>query len=98
MRTIASIPAAFAVAMMASTAQAGVWDNPDTMGGILHTLERPGYVGTSLADHRARLSVQRANPAFPNGDIDETGFAVGTAGPEGGHGDLYGHVVYSSRR
>jgi hypothetical protein len=34
------------------------------------------------------------NAAFPNPEIDETGYAVGTAGPDKGHGDAYGSILF----
>jgi hypothetical protein len=75
-----------AAALAATSAFAGSWDsNPDTAGGILEDLDRPGYVGTSLPDARA---------AFPNRDVDETGNLVGAAGPEQGQGDLYGSILF----
>ena len=71
------------------------WIDPDTEGGISHDVERPGYVGTSLSDTRPRIHVFGApNSAFPNQDIDETGFVVGMPDPEKGDGDLYGSILY----
>ena len=85
-----------AAALAATSAFAGPWDfNPDTAGGIMEDLDRPGYVGTSLPDTRKRIHIGgEPNPAFPNHDVDETGYVVGTAGPEKGHGDTYGSVMY----
>lgn len=71
------------------------WIDADTEGGILHEVERPAYVGTSLSDTRPRIRVYGAsNSAFPNHAIDETGFVVGTSGPEKGEGDQYGSILY----
>lgn len=71
------------------------WIDPDTEGGILHDVESPGYVGTSLSETRSRIHVFGApDSAFPNHDIDETGFVVGTPDPEKGDGDLYGSILY----
>ncbi|MBU1395921.1 MAG: hypothetical protein KKE84_07235 [Gammaproteobacteria bacterium] len=71
------------------------WINSDTEGGVLHEMERPGYVGTSLSDTRQRIHVFGApDSAFPNHAIDETGFVVGTSGPEKGEGDQYGSILY----
>jgi len=84
-----------AAALAATSAIAGPWDNPDTAGSILEDLDRPGYVGTSLPDTRKRVHIGGTpSQAFPNHDIDETGFAVGTAGPEKGYGDMYGSVLF----
>jgi hypothetical protein len=61
----------------------------------LNAQDRPAYVGTGLSDTRKRVHIGGApNPAFPNHDIDETGYIVGTAGPEKGHGDEYGSVLF----
>jgi len=71
------------------------WLDPETEGGILHEMEQPGYVGTSLSDTKSRIhAFGEPNSAFPNHDIDETGFAVGTSGPEKGEGDQYGSILY----
>jgi hypothetical protein len=84
-----------ATALAATSAFAGPWDNPDTAGGILEDLDRPGYVGTSLPDTRKRIHTGAGpSAAFPNRDIDETGYVVGTAGPEKGYGDLQGSVLF----
>lgn len=91
------ITAVIGAAMMATTpAFAGPWDgHPDMESSILNDLDRPAYVGTSLPDTRKRLHIGGApNPAFPNHDIDETGYVVGTTGPEKGHGDQYGSILF----
>lgn len=82
-------------ALAATSGFAGQWDNPDTAGGILNDLDRPAYVGTSLSDTSKRMQIGSApNPAFPNHDIDETGYVVGAAGPEKGSGEMYGSVLF----
>ena len=71
------------------------WLDPETESAISHDMERTGYVGTSLSDTRPRIHVFGApNSAFPNHAIDETGFVVGTSGPEKGEGDQYGSILY----
>ena len=76
------------------------WLDPETEGAISYDMERSGYVGTSyvgtsLSDTRTRIRVfGEPNSAFPNADVDESGFAIGTSGPEKGEGDLYGSVLY----
>jgi hypothetical protein len=77
------------------------WLAPETESGILHEMEQPGYVGTSsyvgtsLSDTRPRIHVfGEPNSAFPNPDVDESGFVIGTSGPEKGEGDFYGSVLY----
>lgn len=72
------------------------WVDAEAEGGVSRDMERPaGYVGTSLSDTRPRIYVFGApNSAFPNPDIDETGFVIGTSDPEKGEGDFYGSVLY----
>lgn len=82
-----------AAVVLASPVYAGSWDNPDTTGGIMQTLDQPGYVGTSMQDPRKRGHIGVINANFPNADVDETGFVAGTAGPEKGYGDSYGSVL-----
>ncbi len=83
-------------ALAATSAFAGQWDgNPDMESSILNDLDRPAYVGTSLSGTRKRVYVHGTpNAAFPNPEIDETGYAVGTAGPDKGHGDAYGSILF----
>ena len=82
--------------LAASSAFAGQWDgNPELESSILNDLDRPAYVGTSLSDTRKRVHIHGApNAAFPNHEIDETGYVVGMAGPEKGHGDAYGSILF----
>ena len=82
--------------LAASSAFAGQWDgNPELESSILNDLDRPAYVGTSLSDTRKRVYVHGTpNAGFPNHEIDETGYAVGTAGPDNGHGDAYGSILF----
>jgi hypothetical protein len=91
---MAGLLGAGALLLAAAPAVAGQWDNPDMEGSILNDLDRPAYVGTGLSETRARVHVYGAPGAFPNPDIDETGFVIGTAGPEKGDGDLYGSILY----
>lgn len=91
----AGLLGAGALMMLAAIpASAAKWDNPDMEGNILNDLDKPAYVGTGLPETRARVHVYGAPGAFPNADINETGFLVGTAGPEKGEGDLYGSILY----
>ncbi len=78
-----------------SSAFAGPWDgNPDMESSILNELDRPAYVGTGLQETRARVYIYGAlGSSFLSHDIDQTGFVVGTSGPEKGHGDRYGSVL-----
>ena len=71
------------------------WLDPETESAISRDMERPGYVGTSLSDTRPRIHVfGEPNSAFPNPDVDESGFVIGTSDPEKGEGDFYGSVLY----
>jgi hypothetical protein len=71
------------------------WDPSSSLDSpAVNTRDRPAYVGTSLSDTRARQHIGSPNSAFPNTDLDETGFVVGTAGPEKGNTDNYGSVLY----
>jgi len=71
------------------------WEpSPSLDSPAVNTRDRPAYVGTSLSDTRARHHIGSPNSAFPNTDIDETGYIVGTAGPEKGNTDNYGSVLY----
>jgi len=91
---LAGLLGAGALLMVAMPASAGEWDNPDMEGSILNDLDRPAYVGTGLSETSPRVYIYGSSGAFPNPDIDHTGFAVGTAGPEKGDGDLYGSVLF----
>lgn len=84
------------VALAATSAFAGPWDgNPELESSILNDLDRPAYVGTSLSDTRKRVYIHGTpNAAFPNPEIDETGYVVGTAGPDKGHGEVYGSILF----
>jgi hypothetical protein len=94
MKTVVLIPAAaMAVALLSGLARADMQDPPGTAGDTAQTSERSGYVGTSLSDPRRRVNIYTVNPAFPNRDLDESGFVVGNSGPERGQGDEYGSVL-----
>jgi len=93
---LAGLLGAVALLMLAANpAIAGPYDgNPDLESSILNDLDRPAYVGTGLSETRARVHVYSAPGAFPNPDIDQTGFVTGTAGPEKGDGDQYGSILF----
>jgi hypothetical protein len=92
--TMAGLLGAGALLIAAAPAIAGRYDgHPDLEHSILNDLDRPAYVGTGL-ETRARTSVYPVSGAFPNRDIDETGFVIGTAGPEKGMGDMHGSILY----
>lgn len=94
----AGLLGAGALLMLAATPTiAGQWDgHPDLESSILNDdLDRPAYVGTGLSEPRARVYIYPArDSAFPNHDIDQTGFVTGMAGPEKGDGDLYGSILF----
>jgi hypothetical protein len=89
MKTVALISVAAMAALLSSHIQAGAWDNPDTADGILHALEQPGYVGTSLTDARTRVQIFRVIPGFPNHDVDETGYVLDQRGPASQYDNAY---------
>jgi hypothetical protein len=84
--------------LIVSPAFAGPWDgNPEMESSVLNELDKPAYVGTSLA--AARMQVDPFNGAFAGiQDIDQSGFVIGRTGPEKGHGDNYGWVVLDASR
>ncbi|HQT00051.1 MAG: hypothetical protein B7Y26_13220 [Hydrogenophilales bacterium 16-64-46] len=97
MKTLTLTASVLAAAFLFATPvqAAGPWDfNPDLYGDIVSDLNAPGYVGTSLPDTRKRLHVDQVVAGFPNPDIDETGYVIGTAGPERGYGDEYGSIMF----
>lgn len=84
-----------ATALATASAFAGQWDgHPDMESSILNNQTPPAYVGTSLSGTSKRINISSPNSAFPNHDVDETGYAVGTAGPEKGNTDNYGSVLF----
>lgn len=83
-----------ATMLVATSAFAGPYGNPDLESGILNDQDRPAYVGTGLPDARKRVYIGTPSEAFPNPDADETGYVVGTAGPEKGRGDEYGSILF----
>jgi hypothetical protein len=91
---MAGLLGAGALLLAAAPAVAGRYDgHPDLEHSILNDLDRPAYVGTGL-ETRARVRVYPTSAAFPNPDIDQTGFATGMAGPEEGVGDMQGSILY----
>lgn len=103
MKIIHFFPAILSAAMLVSTPvfadQTFInYDSWEPSSGLdspaVNVRDRPAYVGTSLSDTRTRLHILPPNNAFPNTDMDETGYVVGTAGPEKGNTDNYGSVLY----
>lgn len=80
--------------MLAATSVfAGPWDgHPELEQSILNDLDRPAYVGTSFSASRERVHIY--SNAMQNHDIDPTGYVVGTAAAEKGHGDVYGTILF----
>ena len=78
--------------LAAAPAFAGQWEgNLDMQGSILNDLDKPAFVGTGMSMAKPRVYIYGS--AFTSPDIDASGFAVGSAGPEKGHGDIYGWAV-----
>lgn len=92
---VAGLMGVGALLMTAMPASASHWDgHPDLESSILND-HGPAYMGTGLADTRKRVFIYGApDSAFRNSDLDQTGFAVGTAGPEKGEGATYGSILY----
>jgi hypothetical protein len=75
---------------------AGQWDgHPDLEMSILNDdLSRPAYVGTGMTERTRVYIYPSRGSAFPNRDVDLTGFATGMAGPEKGGAGLYGSILF----
>lgn len=79
---------------------AGQWNgNVDLEGSILNDLDKLAFVGTGFSVASPRIDAYSGLTAG-NVDIDRSGFAIGSAGPESsygpwGHGnvDAYGTVL-----
>lgn len=71
--------------------------NNDLYGYIVNDLDKPAFVGTSMVTAQTRVD---AYSGFTSGnaDIDQSGFAIGAAGPEKGHVDNYGWAVLDVSR
>lgn len=102
MKSIHLFPTILSAAMLVSTPVFAdqvffyeAWEPTSRMDNpVANTPDRSAYVGTSLSDARARHHIGSPSKAFPNTDMDETGYVVGTAGPEKGNTDNYGSVLY----
>jgi hypothetical protein len=101
MKSTHLFPAILSAAMLVSTpafaAQSITYEawEPSAMDApAANAPDRSAYVGTSLSDTRARLHVGSPSKAFPNTDVDETGYVVGSAGPEKGNTDIYGSILF----
>ena len=103
MKRATLITSLIASGLLATSAFAGnFWageGNPDAYGHVLNDMDKPAFVGTgfSMASprHDAYNGFTRSNL-----DIDQSGYAIGGAGPERsygpwGHGnqDVYGTVL-----
>jgi hypothetical protein len=97
LKTLAAGLGASALLMIAAPpAIAGQWDNdPDLAMSILNDdLSQPAYMGTSMSERPRVYIYPGRDSAFPEQDVDLTGFVTGTAGPEKGGGDLYGSILF----
>lgn len=101
MKTTALFTSLISAALLSTSAFAGnLWggdSNPDVYGHILNDLDKPAFVGTSMAAARTRVDVYNGFTAG-NSDIDQSGFTIGSAGPEKGMGDNYGGAVNDLNR
>lgn len=72
--------------------------NPDAYGYVLNDLDQPAFMGTGFSVASPRIDAYHGLTAG-SGDIDQSGFAIGAAGPEGygpwgsGNLDAYGTVL-----
>lgn len=84
-----------AAGLLASApALAGLWSegSSDTYGHVLYDLDKPTFVGTGFSVASPRIDAYNGLVAG-NHEIDQSGFAIGSAGPEKGFGENYGWVV-----
>lgn len=103
MKRTTLITSLIASSLLATSAFAGTYwggdSNSDAYGHVLNDLDKPAFVGTGFS-----MASQRIDPynglTAGSPDIDQSGFAIGGAGPEGsygpwGHGnqDAYGTVL-----
>lgn len=80
--------------LAATTVFAGPWDgHPEMQSSILNDLDRPAYAGTGLSASAERVQIY-SDAVFPNHEIDQTGYATGSAGPEKGYVALYGSILF----
>jgi hypothetical protein len=71
--------------------------NGDLYGHIVLDLDKPAFVGTSMAIAKTRVDAYNGFTTG-NSDIDQSGFAIGSTGPEKGHVDTYGWAVLDVSR
>jgi len=87
--------------LVATSAFAGPYwggdSNSDAYGYVLNDLDKPAFVGTGFSVASPRIDAYNGFTAG-NRDIDQSGFAIGSAGPEKGKGDNYGWVVLDVNR
>ncbi|MCP5278445.1 MAG: hypothetical protein H6935_08785 [Thiobacillus sp.] len=101
MKSTTLITSLIASGLLATSAFAGTYwggdSNPDAYGYVLNDLDKPAFVGTGFSMASPRIDAYNGFTAG-NGDIDQSGFAIGAAGPEKGHGDNYGWAVLDVSR
>ncbi len=82
--------------LLATSAFAGnLWGgdkNSDAYGYVVNDLDKPAFVGTGFSVAAPRIDAYHGF-VVGNGDIDQSGFVTGAAGPEKGHGDNSGWAV-----
>lgn len=103
MKSTTLITSLIASGLLATSAFAGTYwggkSNSDAYGYVLNDLNKPAFVGTSFSVASPRIDPYNGF-TVGNVDIDQSGFAIGAAGPESsfgpwGHGnqDAYGTVL-----
>lgn len=97
LKTAGLLGAAALLMLAAAPTTAGQWDGDPELesSAFPDDVERPAYVGTALSEPRERTYIYSGREsAFPNHDIDQTGFVSGMADPEKGDGELYGSILF----
>lgn len=103
MKRTTLITTLFASSLLATSAFAGTYwggdSNSDAYGYVLNDLDKPAFVGTGFSEASPRIDAYNGLTRASM-DIDQSGFAIGSAGPEKsygpwGHGnqDAYGTVI-----
>jgi len=101
MKTTTLITSLIASGLLATSAFAGTYwggdSNTDAYGYVLNDLDKPAFVGTGFSVASPRIDAYNGLVAS-NPEIDQSGFATGSAGPEKGFGDNYGWAVLDVSR
>lgn len=100
MKRTTLITSLIASGLLATSAFAGTYwggESSDTYGYVLNDLNKPAFMGTGFSVASPRIDAY-SGLTRGNADIDQSGFTIGAAGPEKGHGETYGWVVLDVSR